>query len=205
MKINKLNACLCFGALFLFAAKVNSAVLELESRLGGLAFYDPNLDITWAANATTNGVIDTWENQNAWVEGFSLGGVSGWRLPSADVNGDGVVVNCFGGGVVGCEDNEMGYLYWEEGITPTTPGPFSNVVTSDRYWTSTESATISIAAWYFYFYDGNQIENQKWSTHYAWAVRPGDIGSVPIPATVWLFASGLVGLIGFSRCTQKRT
>ena len=71
----------------------------------------------------------------AWVASLSIGGVSGWRLPNADVNGDGSVVDCFGGGVSGCADNEMGFLYWEEGITRATPSPFHFV--SLYYYSST--------------------------------------------------------------------
>ena len=52
-----------------------------------LAYYDTVLDITWAADADING-SDTWENQVAWAEGLTLGGVSGWRLPTLNpVNG----------------------------------------------------------------------------------------------------------------------
>jgi hypothetical protein len=31
------------------------------------------------------------------------------------------------------------------------------------------------------------------------AVRDGDVSSVPVPAAVWLFGSGLLGLIGIAR------
>ncbi|MBI5783055.1 MAG: VPLPA-CTERM sorting domain-containing protein, partial [Gammaproteobacteria bacterium] len=34
---------------------------------------------------------------------------------------------------------------------------------------------------------------------YALAVRPGDVAVVPVPAAVWLFGSGLLGLIGVAR------
>lgn len=32
-----------------------------------------------------------------------------------------------------------------------------------------------------------------------WAVRYGDVPSVPVPATVWLFGSGLISLVGLAR------
>ena len=81
----------CCIVLLFAAGAVNAVVLPLESRLDGLAYYDPNLDITWAANASINN-NDTWDLQVLWVENLILGGVSGWRLPNADVNGDGTVV-----------------------------------------------------------------------------------------------------------------
>jgi len=183
---------------------VNAAVLPLEGRLETalgsgvfLAYYDPNLDITWLADAnagagsafddgfsTTDGKM-TWANANAWAAGLSIGGVSGWRLPSADVNEDGTVVDCDGGGVAGCEDTEMGFLYWEEGITDATPGPFSNVQSED-YWSGTEFD--SVFAWSFDFDFGFQDESDKeFRDIYAWAVRSGDAPAV---------ASALVDLTG---------
>ena len=33
----------------------------------------------------------------------------------------------------------------------------------------------------------------------AWAVQSGDVGAVPVPAAVWLFGSGLLGLVGVAR------
>jgi hypothetical protein len=134
-----------YGIVMMFVAnQAQAVVMPLETRLGGLAYYDPNLDITWAANANINGSA-FWDVQVAWAESLTIGGVSGWRLASADVNGDGMVVDCSGGGVIGCADNEMGYLFWEEGITASNPGPFSNVRTTPGvfYWSGTERAPVS--------------------------------------------------------------
>ena len=188
--MNKLIATvLCF-----IATNANAALVE---RLDGLAYYDTIQDITWAADANLNG-LNTWQNQSTWVSSLTIGGIDGWRLPSADVNGDGDIVDCSGGGVVGCEDNEMGFLYWEENITPSTPGPFSNIQ-SNLYWSSTESSTSTSSSWIFRFSFGDQRTFNKDSDLAAWAVRDGDIGVVPIPAPVWLFSSGLIGLIGIAR------
>jgi hypothetical protein len=174
----------------------NAAVLPLESRLGGLAYYDPNLNITWAADANINGL----ESQGTHVllaETLTIGGVSGWRLPSADVNGDGTVVDCFGGGVAGCADSEMGFLFWEEGITDTAPGPFSNVAQSDVvYWSGT-LAPDPAEAWFLNFNTGVQRTNLTGFAVSGWYVHDGNV--VPIPAAIWLFGSGLLGLIGVAK------
>ncbi|MCK5092950.1 MAG: VPLPA-CTERM sorting domain-containing protein, partial [Gammaproteobacteria bacterium] len=55
--------------------------------------------------------------------------------------------------------------------------------------------------WYFNTYDGKQSYNGKSYSYYAWAVHDGDVGAsvVPVPAAVWLFGSGLIGLVGFAR------
>jgi hypothetical protein len=52
-----------------------------------LAYYDTVLDMTWAANANINGLMN-WSTANAWAAGLTLGGVSGWRLPTVSpING----------------------------------------------------------------------------------------------------------------------
>ena len=183
------------AAVLLFIA--NNANAALVERLDGLVYYDTVLDITWAANANLNG-LDTWQNQNTWVSNLTIAGVDGWRLPSADVNGDSIVIDCSGGSVVGCEDNEMGFLYWEENITPSTSGPFSNIQ-SNLYWSRTESTTSSTSSWILRFSAGDQRTFNKSEDLAAWAVHDGDISAVPVPAAIWLFSSGIIGLIGFAR------
>ena len=142
------------------------------------AYYDRNLDITWAADANINGG-DTWGNQQAWVAGLAIGGVNGWRLPNADVNDDGHVVVCTVVGVVGCEDNEMGFLYWEEGIKSTVPGPFSNVQ-SGEYWYGTEVPSSLNLAWNHDFLIGILRGEGEGFHYFAWAVHDGDVGTAGV-------------------------
>ncbi len=87
-------------AVLLFVAAHSPAHAALQSRLGGLAFYDTILDVSWLADAnaiagtiyddgldTNNGRV-TWASAKAWAENLVVGGVSGWRLPrTAPVNG----------------------------------------------------------------------------------------------------------------------
>lgn len=197
---------LCAAILSFMTLPANAALLgRLPATPGGTdyqAYYDPLLDITWAANANLNGLDTSWGSQTTWANSLTIGGVSGWRLPSADVNGDGVVVDCTGGGVIDCMDNEMGFLYWEESITSATPGPFSNVQFLG-YWSDTESATDPASAWGFSFSSGGQGADDKSNTNgYAWAVHSGDVAAVPAPAAIVLFSSGLLGLIGMARRKQ---
>ena len=155
----------------------SSLVGVLPATPGGTdyqAYYDPNLDITWAADAYSNGASDNWDNHVAWVSTLTIAGIGGWRLPSADVNGDDAVVDCTGGGITGCADNEMGYLFWDENITAATPGPFSNVIPGD-YFSGTELASNPAWAWNFRFDNGSQGTIGKSSSAAAWVVHSGDV------------------------------
>lgn len=159
------------------------------------AYYDPNLDITWATNANINGA-KKWDIHNTLKAALDIGGVTGWRLPSADVNGDGMVVDCFGGGVIGCSDNEMGFLYWEEGITFNAQSPFHSI-RAGSFYSGTKIGSFIYA--HNFGNGGLQVGTDGNFAFDGWAVRNGDVGVVPVPAAVWLFGSGLLGLIGISR------
>ena len=52
---------------------VSSADAAFLSRLGGQAYYDDQLDVTWTTNANING-RDTWDNQVAWAAGLTVDG-----------------------------------------------------------------------------------------------------------------------------------
>jgi|GEM_PF-216958 len=54
-------------------------------------------------------------------------------------------------------------------------------------------------AWYLYTQNGGLFVNPKSYFQYAWAVTPGNVGAVPVPAAIWLFGSGLLGLTGLAR------
>jgi len=200
MKKSHLLSAACSCALVLITNTVSAVALPLESRLGGLAYYDPNLNITWAADA---GIIPfgNLDTQLTAAASLTIAGITNWRLPSMDVNSDGVVIDCNGGGVLGCLDNELGYLYWEEGITASTPGPFSNIsgTAGVFYRSATELVSDSTVTHSISFGFGGQGTVPKSSVAATMAVYDGDVGMVPIPAAAWLFGTGLLGLIGVAR------
>lgn len=144
-----------------------------------------------------NGTM-TWWGAMAWADQLVYGGFDDWRLPSMDVNGDGVVVNCDVVSEEGCRDNEYGYLFEYDGITAANPDPFTNV--EGRNWSLTESGTDR--AWFFSFFNTTGADHAmntdlKSNTHFALAVRDATV--VPIPPAVYLFASGLIGLTVMAR------
>jgi hypothetical protein len=185
------------GVLALLTTTANAVVLPLESRLGGLAYYDPNLDITWAADANINGLMN-WSDAHFWAAGLTIGGVSGWRLPESDVNQDFFLIDCRLASEAECRDHEMGFLYHEENISDAGPGPFSNIQGgSGSYWSETPGIGGFVTFSFDVFGGGDPDSDESFALHYAWAVHDGDV--VPIPAAVWLFSSGLLGLIGTAR------
>lgn len=179
----------------------------LVSRLNGAAVYDTDLDITWTANANINGAMN-WDAANTWAANLVLGGYSGWRLPSTtqlDPTCSGQYLGIFSYGY-NCTGGELGHLFYNElggvaghNITTTHNANysfFSNFMNSN-YWTGTEFVAEFNYARIFDFYDGVQAAAGKNTLSYALAVRSGDVGVVPVPTTIWLFGSGLMGLFGF--------
>ena len=192
---------LCAGVFSFITLPSQAALISV---LGGQAYYDDQLDITWAQDANINGLMD-WNTANAWAAGLTIAGVGGWRLPNMDKNDDDTIVNCSSGTQAACADNEYGHLFHYGagttlggGVTSASPGPFSNVQ-SDGYWSSTVYAPVPLDAWGFDFSDGFQGNLNKIGDVYGWAVQSGNAGVVPVPAAVWLFGSGLLGLIGVAR------
>lgn len=182
MNQHTITIAVCVAILSCGANLAQAVILPLESRLGGLAYYDGNLDITWAMDANIdNRTQTTWDDQMAWASTLNLGGVTGWRLPNADVNGDDTVIGCtMLTSEVVCADNEMGFLFWKEGISNTTPGPFQDV-TLVTFWSGTELSTDTDRAWQFFFNVGSQINSLKTANNFAWAVHDGDVTDLITP------------------------
>ena len=70
-------------------------------------------------------------------------------------------------------------------------GPFTNI--QGGYWSGTEFHTGG--AWGFNFANGSQGLVSQGVLFAAWAVRPGDVASVPEPGAWLLMGVGFVGLV----------
>lgn len=163
----------------------------LVSRLGGLAYYDTDADLTWIADANyahTSGYHNdgfmSWADATTWAAGLEVAGITGWRLPTttAELN-----AGCLG---FNCSGSEMGNLFYNVlGSTAGysgNSGPFSNF-TLDVYWSATEyPLDINNFAWRFNMFSGGFQGNlNKVFGGYAMAVQSGDISAVPVSTGVY--------------------
>lgn len=79
----------------------------------------------------------------------------------------------------------------------TNVGPFVNLE-SGIYWTDTvipyseRSFALNTGL-------GYQLDETRGINGFAWAVRNGDVSAVPVPAAIWLFSTGLIGIFGIMR------
>ena len=165
----------------------------------------------------------TWQNAMDWAENLSyhdsVRGVfyEDWRLPTTMQPDLSCRDNRDAGGTIGvqsdgydCAGSELGHLFYGKlgGVAAesieTTHNDNYDLFTNafGQYWSATESAINTAGAWDFFFAVGSQGTGYKTESKYAWAVRDGDVyaaSTVPVPAAAWLFASGLLGLIGFAK------
>ena len=193
MNISRLGA--LSAAIIAFLPAVSSAALVDN---GGGLIYDNVLDITWAQPD----IQRTWDDANTWASELTLGGVSGWRLPYISVTAGANQlspnpgpINC-GTTSLNCDDNELGYMYFKNLASTPVSSLFPNLQ-SVSYWSGTPESNNN--AWFLDFNTGESLFGAKSSMGYSWAVHAGNVSPVPIPAAVWLFGSGLLGLIGVAR------
>ncbi len=200
------------------SVSANTVQACLIDRGNGL-IYDAGLNITWLADADANGAM-TWSQAMTWAGNLTYGGYAGWRLPTTS-QPDATCGSQSSGVSQGynCTGSEIGHLFYNElgGVAGLSINTTHNTnynlfrnVQSDVYWSSTEDALSTGYAWNFHLYDGGQNSTTESYNFYAMAVHPGDITTlgdltaVPIPATAWLFGSGLLGLASAGRARRRR-
>jgi len=165
-----------------------------------------------------------WADSKTWADQLSYGGFDDWRLASANLMNPTSPFPCFasnGSCDRGYNNTtgELGHMFYNNlgnlGAVDTNGNSQSGYgVTNSSFTDGNSGASVSIVnlqnhgywldeekpytrdAWVFYLSSGNQIYGHKLGGHYSWPVHDGDIGvsAVPLPAGIYLFLSGLVGL-----------
>lgn len=187
----------------------------------GLSYYDSIRNTAWTdwrlpKNEALNGkgYIWEWDQEWPWPDIVDIRRVNG----SIDC---GYNISAPGSVYAGSIQHEMAYMYYNNlgNLAPLTvdgqpnshyglenTGPFINIQ-AYPYWVSGYSWPDSETVFYCYL----GLQTQWFANHnpgsfyldeggvYAWAVRDGDVGAppgapIPLPGTLVLFGSGLVGL-----------
>jgi len=205
---------LIISSILIISTNVNAALIDRGSGM----IYDSDLDITWLQDANyalTSGYdadgLMNWSDAMTWADNLSYGGYSDWRLATGDtVCTPGIFTTCTGG--------ELGHLFYSElegtqgthifNSTDADINLFSNIKANDGsfisfYWTSTETVEFTLSGPVYrpqaFSFDNGEITLYPAAENYAWAVRDGDIAAVPLPPSIWLLFSGLIGLAGLSK------
>lgn len=179
--------------------------------------YDDDGHMDWSTAVT-------WAANLSYYDSVRDVTYDDWRLPTTtDTGSPGCDMVAYSGAECGYNvdpaSSEMAHLYFTElgnlsyrtasgavsgayagGTNPSSTldntGPFTNFQSS-FYWSGTEYASDTTAAWAFVSSDGYQAMNSKeHGGFFALAVRPGDVAAVPEAETYALMLAGL-GLIGW--------
>jgi len=163
-----------------------------------------------------------WSQAKAWAAELSYGGYDNWRLPSANLMNPNNPCYAYDGSCDQGYNNttgELGHMfynnlgnlgYWGADINfqpdyglinssftdATAGGGNISFLNTHSYYYWLDDDYVPTDAWAFGANYGIQGTTGKGSVNGSWAVHDGDIGAspVPLPAGIYLFLSGLVGL-----------
>lgn len=191
---------------------------QANSYVDSLEYYDAVRDVVYddwrlpeMSPIDGNSFNTNFTNNGTSDEGYARTGEpnGGWRNGDDDPVselGHMYYMNLLNTGYCSSNDVSPASCDMSGGLTNT--GLFINIEAEFssspiQFWTGTLTDGL-IEAGYFNFKGGFQGRGDTEASGnpdymYAWAVRDGDVAVVPLPAAVWLFGSGLIGLIGIAR------
>jgi len=201
-----------------FVTSAQAALIDY----GNGMIYDDELDLTMLQDmnyAMTSGYDAdghlTWQEAVVWADQLTFGGFTDWRLPSVEPCYD--FNHLCTSHLYDPSRGELAHIYeelggsnpedfGEPGWTPPDLSIFDNVL-SGRYWAGPEfdqyNEGYPTHAWWYSLTDGAQ---DAWPidielAEHVWAVRNGS--PIPIPGALWLFVTGLLGMLGIARFKTK--
>lgn len=164
----------------------------------------------------------SWQGAMQWADSLQVGGFSDWRLATITDTGSPGCNFAYGGTDCGhntqTTTSELSYMFYvnlglksiydslgnfqtdfgiangDLAIQQADVGLVKNLH-AHNYWSGSPYAPDLDRAWQFNTTYGIQGHNPKTELQYAWAVRDGDVAAVPIPSSVWLFGSALMGTL----------
>ncbi len=184
-----------FGIGLVILVWIGSVNADLLPRLGGVAVYDTDRDITWLADplagagstfddgADPSDGLMTWASAQAWVESLTVGNVSDWRLPRTPIQDDNICQPVPSG--FNCTNSELGHLFYEElsGIagSPVTDSGDQDLALFDSpaviAWSEIPYFSPE-QAYTFNMLTGGQFTQSIALYRAVWAVRTGDVGII---------------------------
>lgn len=178
---------------------ISPANADLHGRLaatpGGTdyrAYYDDVTNLTWLKDSNIPWTLERrhlyWDEAVIFGNVLTVAGLTGWRLPSIDRNGDGVIVQCgprFPDVTLEeCKDNEFEALmvsngFWASGVNDSNGngridegevvgemGPFENFHARLDFWSSNRGKTDAFGNEYAFFYMPPYVDPEVHPTFY---------------------------------------
>lgn len=156
-------------------------------------------------------VLVSWFGAKAftnYLNNINYAGSNRWALPSVKIGANGITAHQ--GNPTDSQFSELFYI--ELGGTVSSTIPNTTYFTNEQasvYWMDTEltDPSFDIASAYasIFMTNARNVEyDHSWlssapkqeSYAHAWVASPGNLATVPVPGAVWLFGTGLAGLIG---------
>ena len=150
------------------------------------AWYDTDLDLTWAATPTMSGKAD-WPTLVKAFAQLEIKGVKGWHMPSF---GDPAALcdySATGGTNCGYKpdpaSSDMAHMFYvtlgnkgspDAGYGLVNTGPFVDF-RPWVYWTRTKYPDITGEVWSFQMKEGRQQRHKHKFPFYGWPVHDGDV------------------------------
>ena len=188
---------LVLGASFISAVAHAALYVRGQDAQGNQLIYDDVQNLTWYDYSFQN--VNLYTFPASFSTTFDGRTLDGWRLPMHI----GTPVTCWAHSLTDCSaTDELGYL-WKDILD----NPFGDLPSYGRAYNKAPFNNLSLETQWYWLEDAWYINSSaKDRGHVTGAavflVRDGDVlatSTVPLPATFWLFASGVTALAGIRR------